>query len=177
MTVALPPGDWKGDACTRVSQYLQHMMLCLTNNEALKPQLHCLLPYLPLIHQLLTYQSIISQASIKPSFHVKKMLFEIIPHQSHVSTSETRYTRFFKKNITPFRHFYYVRIFPWKSQNKDDLHFVSAAAKRSWRCDLNGNPDGLRAGLESRMRGGVIDAIVDCNIDRWVEAVGWNNGV
>lgn len=84
---------------------------------------------------------------------------------------------FKKKNITPFRHFYYVRIFPWKSQNKDDLHFVSAAAKRSWRCDLNGNPDGLRAGLESRMRGGVIDAIVDCNIDRWVEAVGWNNGV
>lgn len=27
------------------------------------------------------------------------------------------------------------------------------------------------------MQCGVIDAIEDCNIDRWVEAVGWNNGV
>lgn len=26
--------------------------------------------------------------------------------------------------------------------------------------------------LESRMQDGVIDAIVDCNIDRWVEALG-----
>lgn len=34
-----------------------------------------------------------------------------------------------------------------------------------------------RACLESRVQDGVIDAMVDCNIDRWVVAVGWNNGV
>lgn len=72
MAVALPPEDFKGDACTCMSQYLQHTLLCLTNNEALKPQLHCLLPYLPLTHQLLKYQSIISEANIKPSLHEKK---------------------------------------------------------------------------------------------------------
>lgn len=51
------------------------------------------------------------------------------------------------------------------------------ALRRGWRRDLNGNPGGLGAGQESRMQGGVIDAIVDCNIDRWGKAVGWNNGV
>lgn len=71
MTAALPPEDFKGDDCTCTSQYLQHRLLCLTNNGALKPQLHCLLPYLPLAHQLLKYQSIISQAYIKPSLHEK----------------------------------------------------------------------------------------------------------
>lgn len=84
MTVALPPEDFRGDACTCVSQCLQHTLLCLTNNEALQPQMHCLPPYLPLTHQLLKYQSIISQANIKPSLHEKKkkILFQINPHQS-----------------------------------------------------------------------------------------------
>lgn len=55
------------------------------------------------------------------------------------------------------------------SQNKH-LQFAFCKKKKG-AGDLNGNPP-LACGLESRVQGGVIDAIVDCNIDRWVGAVG-----